>query len=251
VARLSLITMSKEHYYKVTTEGSVRSVTHIEAEVNLESTIMSRFATDVAYKSNCLVSAGILPETPGLGNIGICMRKSNVVFTVRMAYLPFRTAFTMKNGFMVPDFKKGDADPEFVLNWVPPESMRLYLVTNFIYPMQPDVQFLIAMDTAGRHYRLPLSNLFEDSKLCHGEYTMGGSTLIDMVSRAWAQFHKSRWQSHLADRGTDSAANSQRLFRFKALEPEGFEQVPLDKGITWESLSTRVSVAFISENIVI
>ncbi len=154
----------------------------------------------------------------------------------------------MADGVMVPDFKGGNADPEFVLNWTPPDSMRLYLLMNFGLPLKVDVQFLVAVDKDGRFYRLPLSNLYEDARLCHGAYENVGSTLIDAVSKAWVQFHKSRWQSDLANRGNESVAYSKKLFRFKPLEPEGFEQIKVDG---WEALSTRVVTAFITENIVI
>jgi hypothetical protein len=241
--------MSSTSYYKIEQDGTVKVVTKTEQEICLDTTIMAKFSADLALKSSLLMSAGILPEVPGLGNIGICMRKASITFTVRMAALPMRCAFVMKEGIMVPNFKRGNEDKEFSLTWEPPASMRLYLVMNFLVPMKLDVQFLLAMDPNGRHYRLPLSNLYEDARLCHGDYDYNGSTLIDCVSKAWLQFHKSRWQSDLVDRGTDSSGNSMKLFRYKPLEPSGFEQ--LKPTGDWETLSTRISTAFLLDNVVI
>jgi len=41
------------------------------------------------------------------------------------------------------------------------------------------------------------------------------------------------------------------MFKFKPLEPSGFEQLPIKDGYTWESLSTRISSPFITEHIVL
>lgn len=240
--------MSQTHHYKLEADGTIKSVTVNEREVIMDMAIINRFAQDTPLKTTHLISSGILSEGQPIGNIGMCLRKNSVAFTVRMGVLPMRAAFTMADGVMVPDFKGGNADPEFVLNWTPPDSMRLYLLMNFGLPLKVDVQFLVAVDKDGRFYRLPLSNLYEDARLCHGAYENVGSTLIDAVSKAWVQFHKSRWQSDLANRGNESVAYSKKLFRFKPLEPEGFEQIKVDG---WEALSTRVVTAFITENIVI
>jgi len=245
-----LITTMTEKFFKLTADGTIREVTVTERDIQVDGTIISRFSADIAIRIPNLMSAAVLPEVAGLGNIGACVRKASITLTARLAALPMRCAFIMKDGFMVPDFKKGNADPEIRLTWNIPDSMRVYFVANFLVPLAVDVQFVVAADSAGRWYRLPLSNLREDCQLCHGAYDGNGATAIDMMSKAWLQFHKSRWQSDLVNRGTDSEMNSKKLFRFKPLEPSGFEQVAPDNH-TWEELSSRVSTAFLMENIVI
>ena len=242
-----------EVYYAIESDGTVKHVTVTEREVLMDQNIMSRFAVDNPIKVNSVMSAAILPESPGLGNIGLSIKRNNIAATIRLAQLPLRCAFKMKSGAMVPDFKNGNNDPEFVMNWVPPDNMRLYFMVNMIQPaMSVDVQFLVAVDPVGKHYRLPLSNLYEDSRMCHGVYDYSGSTLIDVISKAWTQFQKSRWQSDLVDRGgASSVSNSMEMFKFKPLEPSGFEQLPIKDGYTWESLSTRISSPFITEHIVL
>ncbi len=239
--------MSNNTYFKIEQDGSIKKVTTSEMEINIEKSILNRFAADTPLKTNCLMSAAILPDSAGLGNIGMCIKRGSVSFTVRVGTLPMRTPFIMKNGNMVPEFK-ADGDTEFVMNWVVPDGMRLYFIANFIQ-MKADVQFLVAVDKAGRNYRLPLSNLYEDARICHGEYTAGGTTPIDLLSKAWLQFHKSRWNSHLTEKAKDIEANSQKLFRFKPLEKDGFEQLKPDE--PWESLSTKVATSFIEENLVL
>ncbi len=235
------------YYFKIELDGTVKKVPiPIEQEIKLDQSILNRFAADTPLKTNCLMSAAILPESAGIGNIGMCIKRTNVSFTVRVGTLPMRTTFMMKNGFMVPEFK-ADVETEFCMNWVVPDDMRLYFIANFI-SMKADVQFLVAVDKAGRFYRLPLSNLYEDARICHGEYTATGTTMIDLLSKAWSQFHKSRWNSHLTTE-KNIEANSQQLFRFKPLEKEGFEQVASSD--SWESLSTKVGTAFIEENLVL
>ena len=240
-----------ENYYKLTSDGSIKLVTVSERELNLDSSLLTKFAVENPIKVTNLMSAAILPDVAGVGNIGACIKRNAITFTVRLAVLPMRCAFVMKGGYMVPDLKHGNQDPEFVLNWTPPETMRIYFMANFLIPAKADEQFIVAVDTAGRMYRLPLSNLYEDSRLCCGQYDLNGSTFIDMLSKAWSQFNKSRWQSDLADRGTDSRANSQIMFRFKPQEPSGFSQEPIggDKG--WEVLSTRISNQFLQDNIIL
>ncbi len=236
-------------HYRIEPDGCIKAVTVTEKEISLEQSILNKFAADSPVRTDCLLSAAILPGVAGLDNIRMCMRRTAICFTVRMASIPMRTPFTMKHGVMVPQFK-ADGDTEFNMTWKVPENMRLYFMANFVNN-KPDTQFMVAVDPPGRTYRLPLSNLYEDARLCHGTYPATGSTLIDMLCKAWEQFHKSRWQSHLMDKAPAIEANSQKLFRFKPSEGDGFEQQPIVEGNTWESLSQRVSTAFINENIVV
>lgn len=243
--------MSTTNYFKINPDGAVKSVIITEKDINLDQSILQRFSTDNPVKIPNFISSAILPEGGGLGNIGVCVRRASIAMTIRLATLPMRTAFKMNaDNLMVPDFKHGNEDNDFVLHWTPPDTMRLYLVINFSMPMKVDVQFLVAIDPNGRHYRLPLSNLYEDARLCHGVYDYTGGTLTDMMCKAWTQFNKSRWQSDLVDRSASGVKNSMKMFRFKPLEPQGFEQLTIEGG-SWETLSERVSTVFIQENIVI
>ncbi len=123
--------MSSSTHFKIEADGAIKKVTITEQEINLDQAIMNRFAADTPLKTNCLMSAQILPESPGMGNIGMCLKRSNVSFTVRVGSLPMRTAFTMKEGVMVPEFKS-DTETEYVMHWTVPDSMRLYYIANFI-----------------------------------------------------------------------------------------------------------------------
>ena len=132
-----------------------------------------------------------------------------------------------------PDF------PVFELRWHPPIGMNLFLVVLIgDYNIESGI-YLVAIDNDHRKWRLPLSNLYDDCKLCNGSYERVTHQPLLAVRAAWDQFNLSRWNGDLyAGRATENTmSNTRSLFAFKASN-DGFEQVPV---VNWETLCQKIS----------
>lgn len=185
------------------------------------------------------------------------------VYTIPLHKLPLRARFLIKDGILAPEFaNKGpnSLHQAIQLEWLPVAGMRIFLMvtvsnTSIISaakgrPVTSD-QHLFAMDSAGRTYRLPTSNCFENCTLCTGIHRTDGASHIDCLNGAVNQFMTSEWQHDLAERGgVCSVQNSQSLFRYKPLEPDGFEQLP-PLTADWTKYCVKVSNEFITSNMVV
>ena len=238
--------MANRTRYILEDTGRLIRETVTESEVDLKPDIMARYVAESTHRVRNAFSASII--SPNLqGGVGIAIRGSAIAFTLPIAVMPLRARFRVQGDQLVPEFTS-DSTP-MVLSWVPP--MRLYLLVA----MEPGSltsadQFLVALDASGRHYRLPTTNAYENCKLCTGEFNSRGANLTEVAIKAWQQFEASDWQADLSNRGGEKGmANSKLMFRFKPLEPEGFEQLPPAQA--WQELCTKVSFDFITNFITV
>ncbi len=96
---------------------------------------------------------------------------------------------------------------------------------------------LVAFNSSGQAWQLPLPNLFDDCSVCMGQFNGRGPTIQDAVGLALGQLHKSSWNSDLVE---GKVPQSQSLFRFKMTD-KAVECVPLADGVKWESFCKKVS----------
>lgn len=247
--------MNTETFFAILHDGRVQKVSLTATDIDIKKDILSQFAVEAGCKIKNLIDAGILGEGTA-GKIGLCAKRESMVFTIPVGVIPMKANFVIKDDILMPDFASATSATSLMdLKWQVPHNkgMRVFLmvycpVDSAIYS---ETQFLLAMDEAGRTYRLPTSNCYEDCKLCTGDYISRGNTYMDVLCRAWEQFTHSNWQSDLNNRGgAKGMENSKNMFRFKPLEKEGFEQLPMNCD-NWTTLCTKIGNEFINSNIVI
>lgn len=237
--------------YTIECDGRIYRDVINRSEVDLQPEILTRFAAQATTRVRNIISSLALSSKLA-GNVHMAIRGKVVVFTVQLGVMPMRARFSVsKDGkTMVPDFTS-DSIP-MSLEWTPPAGMTLLLMVS----MTPDTtttsdQFLVAVDKAGRFYRLPTTNCYENCKLCTGKFNGIGATYADAIGKALNQFAASEWQGDLHDRGgATGMTNSKLMFRFKPMEPEGFDQLP-PEAEDWTALCTKVNYEFITNFIVL
>ena len=226
-------------------------VSETVTELPIADDVLQRYSTDRPAKVTNVCTPGLIGDGI-LTNVGMTVKGKVTAFSLRLSQMGIRTKFMLKDGHMVPDFgSTSAASSEFTMVWTVPDTMNLYLmVTVDSSTLCVGECFLIAYDRNGKYYRLPTTNTYEDGKVCQGKYDQYGTSLLDCCIKAYAQFRASPWNADLHDRGGASGmANSMELFRFKPLEPDGFEMVPSTKD--WTLLSTRINSEFINQHIVL
>lgn len=104
--------------------------------------------------------------------------------------------------------------------------------------------YLFACDTRNRAYRLPLPNLFDDCKVCTGEFAHTHPSGATAVAASVEQFRASQWNSDLMP----AVERAQQCFRFQPTH-ESFATLPVAVP-DWTTLCDKVSTA-VSERIVL
>lgn len=183
-----------------------------------------------------------------MGFVNMVSKGPQIAFTVQLASLPLRARFVADeaNKCIVPAFDSESA-PMF-LEWTPPPSMRLVLMITML-PNTCSVheQYLVAICSRGRFWRLPMTNIYENCRLCTGKYDGHGFSYADAIGKALNQLVASDWQKDLRDAGGASTmANSKLMFRFKPKETEGFDQLEPHTE-DWTSLCVKVGTPIITE----
>jgi hypothetical protein len=240
--------MANNTYYRVSNDR-VELVTEAVQELPISDEVLQRYSVDRAVKIVALFNEQLVG--PGIMRpVAVSVKGKVVAFSLRLASLPIRTRFTTKDGLMVPDFASASSgSTTFQMTWTVPEGIAVYLMVC-VDPstLHTGESWLVAYDANGRCYRLPTSNVYEDCKVCQGKYDGYGTSLLDALIKAYNQFLASEWNADLANySGEDN--QSQSMFRFKLLEPDGFETVPPTG--TWQSYCKRINNEFINNSIIL
>lgn len=240
---------TSKSYYRITETG-VESVQETVTECQIADDVMQRYSTEKVVKVPNLFNGALIGDGVPFP-VALTVKGGIHCFTLRLGHFPIQSKFVMKDGLMMPDFAAATATSTvFKMIWPVPDDMRLYLV----YQIDPGLAaldgWLTAYDASGKCWRLPLSNCYEDGRLCQGKYDVYGSSMMECLIKAYTQFLNSPFNWDLSDRGgSDGMQNSMSLFRFKPLEPDGFEAVKPEKA--WTTYCTRISKEFLVQNTVI
>lgn len=132
------------------------------------------------------------------------------------------------------DSEEGKRYPSFVGKWLVPSDMSLMYAAQIVDvdSMAPSTSydhkcFLIAWDGAGRAFRLPLPNLFDNCDMCTGKFDGMGDSIEMAFDKACNQMEKSEWNNDLLDAGRLTGAEA--MFRFKTSEANGeMECIPFE-----------------------
>lgn len=232
--------MSSEMFYVVKQEGEVERWDITKRRLATDAALEQAFSANVTRRN-----ATVLKFTGDYGTAGVSMNVKFEVWSVRVLSLGLEAPFKVVDGVHTPDFIS-KSEPNLPMKWEPPSSMKLVLGVVLIRDskgMVPGEHYLVAFDSSQRMWRLPVSNLYDDCKLCHGQVPKPLPTSLECVSMACDMFSKSRWNADLynPDDKTRMAA-TECMFRFK-VNKTGFDQLPmkLKEGKDWTSLCQKIA----------
>lgn len=172
--------------------------------------------------------------------------RDDTLYTVALDRLPLHTRFRLVADVLVPAFAS-TSDLELSLVWQAPKDLRLAFVVRTEAEDGGVVirdNYLFACDLRNRAYRLPLPNLFDDCKVCTGEFERRHQCGAAAVAASVEQFRKSPWNADLMR----TVERSQQCFRFQPTH-ESFTTLPIAAS-DWTTLCDKVSTA-VSERIVL
>lgn len=241
--------MAESNQTYVLKDGVFYRKTETWHEITLQSDIITKFAAEQVSKTGMIFNSAQI-GTGLVGTVGMAIKGRLIAFTLRVGILPIKAKFTLREGFMVPDFGSTEASSAFHFNWYVPGTMNVYLLVT----MQPGKliagdQYLVAVDSQSRMYRLPTSNVYEDCRLCSGRFESSGTTYLDVLIKCWNQFQNSEWQSDLSNHGGENGMeHSKQMFRFKPGDGESFEQQEVPRN--WQSYTKKIANETVSSLLV-
>jgi hypothetical protein len=230
-------------YYCVEPERTLR-LDVAATEVNVLPQLERIFAENTAVR---VANVALIGE--GYGMASITATPTMETWTVKVLKLGMEAPFLLRDGLHLPAFAEQNA-PVIPMVWDVPDSMNLTLTvilkcTGKVYGAGD--QFLVAFDSEKRAWRLPLSNLYDECKLCHGQHNTRWKTKLESVKNACELFSKSRWNRDLYAGKDHLIPKTQAMFRWRPTEGGGFEQqaMLLEEGKDWTSLAEKVGTEFI------
>jgi hypothetical protein len=224
--------------YVVQNDGVILRRLIREYTVNADNNLAQSLITGMAIK---IKNAAMVNGTP----VHLSVTAEEVCYwTVRLNALPFRVPMRVSSGgIMTPDFGAGTNAPNTIIvdaSWVPPESMRLVLLVATNHGGQLTT-WLYAISPAARYYKLPAPNLYDDCRVCLGDfYPDGAKCQVDYLNAVCEQFAKSQWNSDL----WRNNPNTEPMFRFKP-GTEGSAITTLPPLAEWTTLCAKVATGTI------
>jgi len=219
----------------------------IKTDINIEDDIKAEIAADVTAIISSVVDASFISDGY-FGHAAVrCDQHGDSFWTVRVTKMAINAPFESVGDAMCPKFADKDA-PCLSVDWTPPLNMKLTLVMNITGCYHISNQWLVARDPSLRMWKLPISNLYEDCRLCPGSASTSADTAMGSLKMGLTQFIKSQWNSDLYDPSNESLMSGTRnLFRFKPLN-DGFEQLPIIGD--WENSCVKIGNTALEESIV-
>ncbi len=131
--------------------------------------------------------------------------------------------------------------------WQVPANMRLYLCLHVGLNNEHLNSYLVALDNYNVAWRLPISNLYADCRLCSGRYDNHVPTVLESCRRGYQQFQASKWNQDLYIESDAKRRQATReMFRFKIA---GDKFVQQDVPGNWPALCEKVGTSFITDYI--
>ncbi len=239
--------MTSEVNLVITAHGIERwTTTKHTMKVN-EPALMDSLSKNVIRKCDRIANVG--------GPFGLAAMTCNStleMWSVHVNKLHFECPFYLQDGVHSPAF--GDTNqPTMKLEWIPNMSLVLGITVlrDGYYRLAGD-HYLVAFDMRGNLWRLPVSNLYEDGKLCHGQPALKYTTSLECVLDCCKRFSSSKWNHDLYHLTEEKRFRSTRdMFRWKP-EATGFTQLDMTLAAAkdWTSLCQKISSETLSQLIV-
>lgn len=177
------------------------------------------------------------------GMASVIVRSGVEMWSVRVRVLVLEAPFQLSEQIHTPSFHDLN-EPTMRMEWKVPDAISLILgITsvkadkNMRYAAE---RYLMAFDDKGEMWRLPLANVYEDGKLCHGQGVTYYNSAMETVLKSCEQFVASKWNADLYGGSATQIEKTRRMFRWKANE-KGFDQLEMEikSGKDWTSLCTN------------
>jgi len=232
--------------YVIQKDGRILHRKYLEQEVSVTAEIAAAFSTNANHELKNVINMSEFgfPDY-GLAAVSINNRGSHF-WSVRVLNLIMNCPFKMKGKHLVPDFTS--TDKPMSLKWKVEEPMKIMLGV-FIEGQSSGKHYLLTYDSIGRHWRLPLSNLYENCELCHGQSIMSGITDLNILAQVLKNFSASQWQADLSNLHLPEQTES--MFAFTPTN-EGFDQYSLIKNyVDWTKFCKKVSNSVLNERMIL
>lgn len=220
--------MKTETMHVLTEDGAIERLTLNREVVNVGPQVLA------ALSGNVIRSTKGVFAVNGLGPVDLSLPKDGAYYVSRPPYLPLKAPFAMREGLLVPEFTA--EDPVLPLDWKLPGDMQLIFIVKMGNGCQIEKgqHWLLARDKEGRTYRLPLGNVYDDGRICLGDFPLNYNTAHEAMIAAWEQLRNSQWNSDLVQEND----KHQDLFRYLP-KNEGFIQQP--PTADWRTLSIKIN----------
>lgn len=207
-----------------------------------EDAIFSAIREGQKTKINDALLVGKLPTS-------LCVKTNKetteIWATIPLPFVRFNSSFRATGEAMVPVFDRPSPDvPQFNVDWNVDVACNGKIKLWFMVGTQHIIGgrthaiktcYIVATSNTNRCYRIPLSNVYDDCKICMGEFDTTHPRLDAALEAALGQLLASPWNSDLRKPSEKSDA----FFRFK-LKNDGYKTLPCIG--QWNNLCERVSV---------
>lgn len=219
-----------ETQFVIDLEGHIYRQDISYREIDPGEAMQKAFTTHVTTRHRNIL------ELPSHGACHMVFESSTNIqyWSIPMLELCLRTTFGANGAEFFPTFAhKDSAEVPMEVIWNLADAMinqetgmRIRFVaevaTNGPNGFYVRDHYLYAFDPRGAAYKLPLGNLYENCRLCMGDYDNTSGSAAGAVILALKQFRSAPWNSDLF---SDEDV-VMRFFRFKPLE-KGFQTLPI------------------------
>ena len=184
-------------------------------------------------------------------SIGVVATGTEVYLGCRVTSIELNMHWRMEGNTLLPfPVSKKDVATGIVvkLKWEPRGGMHLAFLARIHKDLHIENRhcFLLALDSSGRNFRLPLPNIYDDCSICMGEFDSSGQSYLEVFQKALTQFRNAGWNSDLMD--GEKLAKLEKLIRYKVVKGEQGDTFEQDgNGNLWWNqcygCETRVSDA--------
>lgn len=210
------------------------------SKLNINAAMLSGLTVNLTRKVKSvfpmnLVQAGLTGVADlAIGPNGYC------VIRMPVSELPLSAPFAVEGTTVHPQFD--GAHPVMKLMWQVPRNMSLYLCAHISNSLECVEQFLVAIDAENRCWRLPVSNLYADCRLCPGRHASTGADTVQVCQRIWAQFQASNWNQDLYnDASALRRSCTKAMFTYDVSNEKFTQRNPPTK---WWDLCEKVATEF-------
>ncbi len=227
-------------------DGSVVKRETTEYSVNINNAIEKAFQSSVDLRVQNIVDFTDMGE-PYFGKCSLSFNSGDLTklwASTRVKTLNLHTTFAMNEEVMTPTF---ESEGKFMeIPWTPPAEMKLVLGMQISADVDHKIfklgkHWLVAYDSKGASWRMPLTNLYDHMELCHGQAHEIHPTIMGTIYTGLKAFRASKWNSDL--RGAWHKETAPKMFRFKPLNT-GFEQLATE--LPWARLCTKAAAEIVS-----
>jgi len=211
--------MAQENLFVIQPSGEIERWEINKRRINPTQAIVNALSSGITRKAAAVFPAALIDKSMvGYANLAV-EAKNYVTVSIPVGVMPMNAPFAVKDNLAWPIFDGNH--PNMKMFWKVPPSMNLYLSLHLSPGYECIEQHLVAFTPDKRSWRIPVSNLYADCRLCHGRYASISNTILDCCIPAWRQFCDGAWNSDLYSDATAQRRNgAKELFAYKVNNSE-------------------------------